>query len=74
MNSTNGPVKKELTQLRVLTVEEQRAREKALDFYRYVGKNEAEAHRLTWADVRKAFRRLKDLDLITEIEEEGRLK
>ena len=46
-----------------LTVEEERAREKAIDFYRYVGKTEVEAARLAWIDVQKAFPRLKEYDI-----------
>lgn len=45
-----------------LTVEEERAREKAMDFYRYIGKTDGEAARLAWADVQKAFPRLKAFD------------
>ena len=46
-----------------LTAEEERAREKAMDFYRYVGKTEVEAARLAWIDVQKAFPRLKEYDI-----------
>lgn len=42
-----------------LTLEEERAREKAIDFYCYVGKTDAEARRLAWEDVQKAFPRLR---------------
>jgi hypothetical protein len=45
-----------------LTVEEERARERAIDFYRYVGKTEVEAIRLAWADIQKAFPRLMAYD------------
>jgi len=45
-----------------LTVEEERARERAIDFYRYVGKSDTEANRLAWADVQKAFPRLMAYD------------
>ena len=38
-------MKKEPAQL---TVEEERAREKAMDFYRYIGKTDVEATRLAW--------------------------
>jgi hypothetical protein len=55
-----GPMKKESAQL---TVEEERAREKAIDFYRYIGKTDVEATRLAWADVQKAFPRLKEYDV-----------
>jgi len=55
-----GPMRKEPTQL---TVEEERAREKAIDFYRYIGKTDVEATRLAWADVKKAFPRLKEHDI-----------
>ena len=50
-----------------LTVEEEQAREKAIDFYRYVGKTDAEAMRLAWADLQKAFPRLKVYDSATEV-------
>jgi glutamine synthetase adenylyltransferase len=50
-----------------LTVEEEKAREKAIDFYRYVGKTDAEAMRLAWADLQKAFPRLKVYDRATEV-------
>src|SRR5689334_6583490 len=43
-------IKKKLAQL---TTEEDRARERALDFYRYIGKSEVDADRLAWADIRK---------------------
>jgi hypothetical protein len=46
-----------------LTPEEERAREKAIDFYRYIGKSDAEATRLAWADVQKAFPRLKAYEI-----------
>ena len=52
----------------VLTVEEERAREKAMDFYRYVGKSEAEADRLAWDDIKKEFPRLKECDMPLEVE------
>ena len=45
-----------------LTAQEERAREKALDFYRYTGKSEEDASRLAWADVQKEFPRLRGLD------------
>ncbi|HWY68915.1 MAG TPA: hypothetical protein VNX88_09635 [Terriglobales bacterium] len=51
-----------------LTVEEERAKQKAIDFYRYVGKSEAETIRLAWTDVQKAFPRLKEYK-ITEVAE-----
>ena len=41
------------------TVEEERAREKAIDFYNYVGKTDIEAERLAWADVQKTCPRLR---------------
>ena len=63
MDSTNGPTKRNLTRL---TEEEKRAREKAIDFYRYVGKSEAEVQRLAWADVRKEFPHLQKGDLPPE--------
>jgi hypothetical protein len=65
MDSTNSPAQRNLTQL---TVEEKRAREKAVDFYRYVGKTEAEARRLAWADVRKEFPHLQECDMPPDIE------
>jgi len=51
-----------------LSLEEQRAREKALDFYRYTGKSEAEAERLAWEDIKKEFPRLKGCDRPPETE------
>ena len=63
MHSTDGPDQRNLTQL---TVEEKRAREKAIDFYRYVGKSEAEAQRLAWVDVRKEFPHLQKCDIPPE--------
>jgi hypothetical protein len=51
-----SPAKKMPAQL---TVEEERARDKAIDFYHYIGKSDAEAMRLAWEDVQKAFPRLK---------------
>lgn len=45
------------------TVEEEQAREKAIDFYRYIGKTDVEATRLAWADVQKAFPRLTEYDV-----------
>jgi len=59
MNSDNHAMNKKLAQL---TVEEERAKEKAMDFYRYTGKSEVEADRLAWADIQKQFPRLKDYD------------
>ena len=59
MNSDNHAMNKKLAQL---TVEEDRAKEKAMDFYRYTGKSEVEAERLAWADIQKQFPRLKDYD------------
>jgi hypothetical protein len=52
-----------------LTAEEERAREKAMDFYRYVGKTDADVSRLAWADIQKAFPRLKAYDSATEVAE-----
>jgi hypothetical protein len=43
-----------------LTIEEERAREKAVDFYRYVGKSEADADRLAWEDIKREFPRLRE--------------
>jgi len=50
------------TTLAQLTTEEERARERALDFYRYVGKSEVDADRLAWADIQKGFPRLNGYD------------
>jgi hypothetical protein len=58
MNANENTLTKKLTQL---TVEEDRARERAVDFYRYVGKSDAEAERLAWADIEKVFPRLKGM-------------
>lgn len=52
-----------------LTPEEEQARERAVDFYRYVGKTDGEATRLAWADVQKAFPRLKAFDNAGEVAE-----
>lgn len=46
-----------------LTLEEEQAREKAMDFYRYIGKTDVEATRLAWQDVQKAFPRLREYDI-----------
>ncbi|MFL6436998.1 MAG: hypothetical protein ACJ71Q_05415 [Terriglobales bacterium] len=43
-----------------LTAEEERAREKSMNFYLYVGKTDVEASRLAWADVQKEFPRLRN--------------
>jgi hypothetical protein len=51
-----------------LTDEEERAREKAMDFYRYVGKSEVEADRLACEDIKKEFSRLKEVDIRPETE------
>ena len=48
-----------------LTVEEERERERAIDFYRYIGKTDMEAVRLAWADIQKAFPRLTAYDTAT---------
>ncbi len=55
----SSSMKKKLAQL---TTEEDRARERALDFYRYVGKSEVDADRLAWADIQKGFPRLNSYD------------
>jgi hypothetical protein len=52
-----------------LTVEEERARERAIDFYRYIGKADVEAIRLAWADIQKTFPRLKVYDTATKMAE-----
>ena len=49
-----------------LTVEEERERQRAIDFYRYIGKTDAEAIRLAWADMQKTFPRLMAYDTATE--------
>ena len=55
--------KKSLMQKRTqLTAEEERARDRAMDFYRFIGKTELEAMRLAWEDVEKAFPRLRACD------------
>lgn len=46
-----------------LTLEEERMREKSIDFYRYIGKTDVEATRLAWEDVQKAFPRLREYDI-----------
>ena len=43
-----------------LTIEEERAREKAMDFYRYIGKSEAVADQMAWEDIKKEFPRLRE--------------
>lgn len=58
MNANENTPTKKLTPL---TVEEDRARERAVDFYRYVGKSDVEAERLAWADIEKVFPRLKGM-------------
>ena len=58
------PMKKRPVQL---TVEEESAREKAMDFYRYVGKTDVEATRLAWADLQKTFPRLRAYDSATGV-------
>jgi hypothetical protein len=46
-----------------LTSQEELAREKAVDFYRYTGKSEEDANRLAWTDIQKQFPRLHGLDM-----------
>lgn len=58
-SSIRGVMDKKLAQL---TAEEERSMEKAIDFYRYTGKTEAEAGRLAWRDIQKEFPRLRDFD------------
>jgi hypothetical protein len=58
------PLKKKVQ----LTDEEERAKEKAMDFYRYVGKSEVEADRLACEDIKKESSRLKEVDLRPETE------
>ena len=60
----DGLMKKRPVQL---TVEEESAREKAMDFYRYVGKTGVEATRLAWADLQKTFPRLRAYDSATGV-------
>ena len=50
-----------------LTVEEEQAKEKAMDFYRYIGKSDVDATRLAWADIQKAFPRLKAYDSAAQV-------
>jgi len=45
-------IRKKLAQL---TNREDRASERALDFYRDIGKSEVDADRLAWADIQKGF-------------------
>jgi hypothetical protein len=45
-----------------LSAEEEQARQKAFDFYRYVGKVDAEASKLAWADIQKQFPRLREYE------------
>ena|SRR5690242_4087720 len=45
-----------------LTAEEERAKDRAMDFYRFIGKTELEAMRLAWEDVEKVFPRLRARD------------
>jgi hypothetical protein len=63
MMSDNRTMNRKLAQL---TIDEEQAREKAIDFYRYVGKSDAEAIRLAWRDVQKAFPRLGELEAAAE--------
>jgi hypothetical protein len=51
-----------------LTRQEERARETALDFYRYTGKSEEDANRLAWADLKKEFPRLSQYNLSGDCE------
>jgi hypothetical protein len=57
MSSDNISMKQKQAQL---TAEEERAREKSMNFYLYVGKTDVEASRLAWADVQKEFPRLRN--------------
>jgi len=59
VNLKGNSIKKTLAQL---TSEEDRARERALDFYRFIGKGEVDADRLAGADIQKGFPRLKGYD------------
>lgn len=45
-----------------LTVDEAQARDRAIEFYRYVGKPDAEVMSLAWIDVQLAFPRLQAFD------------
>jgi hypothetical protein len=58
--SIEGTMKIELLRL---TLPEEHARERALDFYRYTGKSEVEAKRSAWEDIQKEFPRLREFDL-----------
>jgi len=55
----NGYEKSLMQKRTQLTAEEERARDRAMDFYRFIGKTELEAMRLAWEDVEKAFPRLR---------------
>ncbi|HUS19539.1 MAG TPA: hypothetical protein VMZ25_07800 [Terriglobales bacterium] len=45
-----------------LTVDESEAHDRAIDFYRYCGKPDAEVMTLAWIDIQRAFPRLKEYD------------
>jgi hypothetical protein len=59
MTSDNRAKNSEVAQL---TIDEVQAREKAIDFYRYVGKSDTESIRLAWRDLQKAFPRLQEFE------------
>jgi len=67
-NETIENPKEPLKKKAELTDEEERAKEKAMDFYRYVGKSEVEADRLACEDIKKEFSRLKEVDIHPETE------
>lgn len=46
------------TKLVTLTPDEAAARDRAIEFYRYIGKPASEVERLAWSDVQLAFPRL----------------
>lgn len=63
MTSDNRAKNSEVAQL---TIDEVQAREKAIDFYRYVGKSDTESIRLAWRDLQKAFPRLQEFEAAAE--------
>jgi hypothetical protein len=62
-NETIEDPKEPMKRKAQLTDEEERAKEKAMDFYRYVGKSEVEADRLACEDIKKEFSRLKEIEI-----------
>ena len=53
-----APPKRSGTKLADFSSDERCAFDRAIDFYRYVGKSDAEATSLAWSDVQLAFPRL----------------